>query len=488
MIGWSQTDTCEWTQFFHANGVVSSEGCFVQGIPAGVWVSYSDEGIKLSEGQRFNNQPHGEWKFYSDGELRELAVFREGQREGVQVLWEDGMKTDSLTWVNNQIQGLAYSFYEDGSTLSEVPYLNGKKEGKAILYHASGTPNGFRWYKNDNLVATENFNRFDKEGRKTGVWKTFHVSGRITESGTYLAGLKHGVFRFFDSRENVVKVEEYKRGEKVIRDEAALPVVEIQERRRDDGSLEETVTYVNGSKQGVSRRFDESGEVIGGSVFESDQIIAEGITQMDGTRSGFWKEYWDNGNVRSEGVYIDGVRDGEWTFYRFSGEKEQQGEYVQGDFNGRWTWWYPGGFVHRKEDYSFGELDGEFIELDPEGQTIVEGAYEDDLRMGFWTIEVNGYIEKGEFLLGEKDGEWIHQYPDGTTQFKGEYSFGQPVGRHRSWHPNGAVEWDGSYENGTRHKKWRLYDEEGFLQHEYLYKYGKLRKVDGSKVDKRRDG
>ena len=127
MIGWSQTDTCEWTQFFHANGVVSSEGCFVQGIPAGVWVSYSDEGIKLSEGQRFNNQPHGEWKFYSDGELRELAVFREGQREGVQVLWEDGMKTDSLTWVNNQIQGLAYSFYEDGSTLSEVPYLNGKK-------------------------------------------------------------------------------------------------------------------------------------------------------------------------------------------------------------------------------------------------------------------------------------------------------------------------------------------------------------------------
>ena len=156
------------------------------------------------------------------------------------------------------------------------------------------------------------------------MWKTFHVSGRITESGTYLAGLKHGVFRFFDSRENVVKVEEYKRGEKVIRDEAALPVVEIQERRRDDGSLEETVTYVNGLKQGVSRRFDESGEVIGGSVFESDQIIAEGITQMDGTRSGFWKEYWDNGNVRSEGVYIDGVRDGEWTFYRFSGEKEQQ--------------------------------------------------------------------------------------------------------------------------------------------------------------------
>ena len=133
-------------------------------------------------------------------------------------------------------------------------------------------------------------------------------------------------------------------------------------------------------------------------------------------------------------------------------------------------------------------MDGEFIELDPEGQTIVEGAYEDDLRMGFWTIEVNGYIEKGEFLLGEKDGEWIHQYPDGTTQFKGEYSFGQPVGRHRSWHPNGAVKWDGSYENGTRHKKWRLYDEEGFLQHEYLYKYGKLRKVDGSKVDKRRDG
>ena len=46
----------------------------------------------------------------------------------------------------------------------------------------------------------------------------------------------------------------------------------------------------------------------------------------------------------------------------------------------------------------------------------------------------------------------------------------------------------GQAESGAKHGKWRLYDDQGNLLHEYIYNYGKLRKVDGSKVDKRRDG
>ena len=74
------------------------------------------------------------------------------------------------------------------------------------------------------------------------------------------------------------------------------------------------------------------------------------------------------------------------------------------------------------------------------------------------------------------------------VRFEGLYSFGQPVGKHRSWHPNGVLEEVGKHESGAKHGKWRLYDDQGNLLHEYIYNYGKLRKVDGSKVDKRRDG
>ncbi|MDG1674595.1 MAG: hypothetical protein P8H88_04035, partial [Flavobacteriales bacterium] len=112
----------------------------------------------------------------------------------------------------------------------------------------------------------------------------------------------------------------------------------------------------------------------------------------------------------------------------------------------------------------------------------------DGQKEGPWRIHIHDHLESGSYLLGQKDGEWTHTYGNGKKQFQGEFSFGQPEGKHRTWHPNGVLETEGKFESGAKHKKWRLYDNEGSLMHEYIYRYGKLRKVDGSKVDKRRDG
>jgi antitoxin component YwqK of YwqJK toxin-antitoxin module len=488
--GWSQPDLngCEWKQFLHENGSVASEGCFVGGLPTGIWTSYSDRGEILSEGERKNNEPHGVWRFYAGGVLQETATFDEGVRQGVQTLWEEGALTDSVFWENGVKNGMAKSFRTDGSLSLEVPYENDRREGKATMFNLAEEPHGYRWYKNDRLVASESFNRLDDRGLKTGPWKVFHSSGRVVESGFYLDDLRHGVFQFFDARGSVVRVVEYRRGEEVLPEENRAPVVELQEVRREDGSLAETITYVDGVKQGVSRRFDAAGEVVGGSVFEQDVLVAEGITLKDGRRNGPWKEYWPNGTLRAEGMYIEDERDGDWVFYRENGEKEQQGRYVRGSVHGLWTWWYPGGRIHRKERYARGELSGEFLELDTAGNALVEGQYEDGQREGAWRIHIHDHLEEGSYLLGQKDGEWTHTYGNGKKQFQGTFSFGQPEGRHRTWHPNGVLETEGKYESGAKHKKWRLYDDQGSLMHEYIYRYGKLRKVDGSKVDKRRDG
>ena len=337
-------------------------------------------------------------------------------------------------------------------------------------------------------MASESFNRLNDRGLKTGPWKEFHPSGRVVESGFYLDDLRHGVFQFFDARGSVVRVVEYRHGEEVLPEENRAPVVELQEVRREDGSLAETITYVDGVKQGVSRSFDAAGEVVSGSVFDQDVLVAEGITLKDGRRNGPWKEYWPNGNLRAEGMYIDDERDGDWVFYRENREKEQQGRYVRGSVHGLWTWWYPGGKVHRKERYTRGTLNGEFLELDTAGKALVKGQYKGGQKEGFWRIHIHDHLEEGTYLLGQKDGEWTHTYGNGKKQFQGTFSFGQPEGRHRTWHPNGVLEIEGRYESGAKHKKWRLYDDQGSLMHEYIYRYGKLRKVDGSKVDKRRDG
>jgi len=134
------------------------------------------------------------------------------------------------------------------------------------------------------------------------------------------------VFQFFDARGSVIKVVEYRWGKEVVQEVSRNPVIELQQILREDGTLAETVTYVDGVKQGVARQFNPEGEVVGGSVFENDNLVAEGITEMDGKRNGPWKEYWPNGTLRAEGFYLDNRRDGEWWFYRESGEKEQYGK------------------------------------------------------------------------------------------------------------------------------------------------------------------
>ena len=487
---WTQPDLegCVWTAFKHANGSVASEGCLVNGVPAGVWKSFSDQGVLLSEGARRNNKPHGLWRFYNEGGLRETSEYDEGQKHGWQTLWTEGALTDSVFWSRGMREQWSTTFRKDGSKRMVVPFEKDEREGKATLFNVKNEPHGYRWFKNDRLVASESFNRFNDQGLKEGPWKVFHPTGRLIETGFFVDGLAHGVFQYFDARGSLVRVREFRFGEEVVQEESREPVIELQEIRREDGTLAETVTYVDGVKQGVARRFDNQGQVVGGSVFANDALVAEGITLKDGTREGPWKDYWVSGSLKSEGWYENDLREGVWVFYRESGEKEQEGSYRSGKVHGRWTWWYPGGNIHRSEEHHVGKLDGEFLELDTAGEAIVSGQYVDGERDGVWRLKVNDHLEEGRYVLGQKDGLWVHTYGSGKRQFEGEFSLGQPSGRHRTWHPNGVLEEEGRYEGGAKHKKWRLYDAQGSVLHEYIYRYGKLRKVDGSKVDKRRDG
>ena len=132
-----------------------------------------------------------------------------------------------------------------------------------------------------------------------------------------------------------MRVERYDMGELLVNEMDKEEQPELREVRRSDGSLESTTMYIRGVKQGVSRTFNDQGEVVAGAIFEQDELVAEGITLKDGTKEGPWREFWPNGQIRAEGMYESGLREGKWTFYRIAGEKEQEGKYRQGRFTGR---------------------------------------------------------------------------------------------------------------------------------------------------------
>ena len=406
----------------------------------------------------------------------------------MQVLWKEGVVTDSIAWINNQKEGVARAFRPDGSLIRLSPFKSDAKEGKEVLFNEAGGRIEFRWYKNNRLINSEQFNRFNEQGERSGPWKEFHPSGRVIETGFYRDGLRHGLFQWYDARGQVTRSERYRDGELLTPEELRESLVVVMETKNEAGNVVESVTMVDGVKEGPTRQFNEAGEVVSGSEYEGGMKVGEGITLITGERNGFWREFDEAGNLLAEGEYAKDLRVGPWKFYRDSGELEQEGVFVEGAFDGAWTWWYPGGNVHRLEHYRRGVLDGEFVELDTAGNPIVKGMYLDGLEEGLWLVEVQEYVQEGQYVEGLKHGVWTHTYPNNSLQFEGEWFYGQPEGKHKHWHPNGVLKEVGCYQNGVKHKKWREFNPDGTIHRQYIYRYGKLRRLDGVKVDKRRDG
>jgi len=60
-------------------------------------------------------------------------------------------------------------------------------------------------------------------------------------------------------------------------------------------------------------------------------------------------------------------------------------------------------------------------------------------------------------------------------------------GTHKEWFPNGILKSNGKFEGGVENGKWKFYNAEGILRYTYIYRYGKLWKVDGRRVARNRD-
>ena len=174
-MGWTQknTEDCVWTTFQHENGVVASEGCFVDGRPEGIWSSYSDQGVLLSEGERRNHQPHGKWSFYINGRLSEETTFDQGIKFGAQVLWDNDVLTDSLGW------------------------MRGTKEGRHVHFHPNGKPQWELFYEKDNKASDSLYDFRSFYFQKV----FFDDNGLICEYQLSIAQYENSVRYFFQAKD-----------------------------------------------------------------------------------------------------------------------------------------------------------------------------------------------------------------------------------------------------------------------------------------------
>jgi uncharacterized protein len=488
-LAWTQPEmeNCVWTIYTFPEGNKASEGCLKNGQPEGEWKTYFENGQLKSVGFRTDFELSGTWIFFhSNGKKQRSVEYTSGVKNGLEREFnKEGVLLEEMSFLNGMEEGL-HSFYTpDGIIEKKIPFTANEEHGIGREYAKDGRIISLLTYHRGHLQTIVQINRLNRNGEKTGTWVIWGSMERKKEEGPYLAGERHGVFKFYDAWGQLDFLEKYDHGE-LIKDSGDTTPVDLRKTYHPSGKTASTATYSDDLQVGVERVYNEEGELIAGAIFDMDVKIADGITDDKGRKTGSWIWYDDEGRVQSTGDYLLDLKEGEWQFFHPNGQTLQEGSFQEGKLNGSWVWYYPNGEIHRKEFYRRGKEDGLFQEWDASGKLISVGLYESGYKQEKWVVDVSDHKEEGYYLDNERQGTWMHSYPNGSIRFNGEFQSGLPEGKHTYRHPDGLLWKVERYSGGVKNGKWLIYGLNQTLEQTLEYRRDELIKVDGQKIKSRK--
>lgn len=199
---------------------------------------------------------------------------------------------------------------------------------------------------NISLFAQADYNKLDTNGNKNGLWKGIYEDSKNPKyEGTFDHGKEVGVFTFFDNKKTKTviatrefnpkdnsaytvfydqiknKVSEGKVVNKLYEGQwkyyhkASKSIMAIENYSKGkleglrsvfypNGKIAEELFYKNNLKNGVYKRYTESGIIIEESNYKNDQY--DGLATFRDA---------DDGNIVSKGKFFNGKKAGIWQFF-----------------------------------------------------------------------------------------------------------------------------------------------------------------------------
>jgi uncharacterized protein len=480
-----------YNKFYHANGLVSSEGSMKDGKPDGYWKNYSEQGIIKIEGNRKNFLLDSVWKFYdTKGRISKTVSYLEGKKNGATITYDTAGKILSKEQLVNDVkQGIQFVYHKNGRTKTSTPFKDGKLDGVVFEYSDDSTLVGMTTYKNGIMQSTDKFNRRDRDGRKQGYWKEFYEDFSLKKEMKYNGDSLDGYVKEYDTKGNLRGTKKYNNGKQILR-APEIANVQVYKEVYDDGTLKYEGVYSDGVPIGSHYHFiqkrrcdsslflrdDTSGIYINKLICRNIAVPDSAIEYFDGTviakgavdslrnRIGEWTEYHNTSEFKGKGKYIAGGRTGDWEFFYPNGKLEQKGKYdKKGRPQGVWKWYYESGTILREENYVNGKREGIMTDYTEDGKILTTGSWVENEKVGHWIYETNDYMEKGSFSNGETDSLWTSFYmPGKRKRYIGSFQSGDPVGLHTKYYDNGQIEYTGKYVSGMKDGDWLYFDEMGF--------------------------
>jgi antitoxin component YwqK of YwqJK toxin-antitoxin module len=345
--------------------------------------------------------------------------------------------------------------YPNGTVSSEGLIKDGKPEGYWKSYYVTGV--------------------LKSEGKRSNhmldsIWLFFDQTGDTTEKISYLYGKKNGWYYKYknDPSEGLyVWSKELYAGD---RKEGTATIY------FPDGSVKQTIIYYDGKKEGLSKEFDNRGNVITLLEYHNDFLVSrERINRTDAKRlkQGPWKEFYPDGRIKVEKTYTDDLLHGYFKEY------DEKGNLIM-------TMLYDKGAIVKSkvEDETEIEIANKYDET---GKLIYSGAYRQNVPVGVHRQFgpdgkiTNALVYNDNGLLvsqgivdeaGNFNGRWKDFYADSTVQAEGQYTNNRRTGVWKFYTVQGKLEQTGSYNAGRPDGIWKWFYPDGSILREEEYFQG----------------
>lgn len=379
--------------------------------------------------------------FYNDGKLKFVINYENG-RETTKTGYtydEKGVLKKETQYINGIKNGIEKWYYTDGSLLSEASYKNGLKEGKYTMY-LGGKKFIVSYFSND---------------LNDGLLSIFDKNGNITSQTKYEKGIEVEVKEFVYFENGDIEIERT-----FINNQLT-----IAKSYNSDGLLILTVEDTDKNDTQLVKEYYSNGSVSRSYEFKSND--------KEKKFNGEYKEFWENGNIKSFVIYKDGIRNGPVKGYFENGNIEFSGNLLNNIINGEATSFYKNGKLKSIETYRDNLRHGNSKYYYESGELNSIYNYIKDKRQGL----SRSYFENGNLKWERKDDAGnIISYKELTKSgriiddltFKND----KKTGTTNQYFDSGELSWEFTYKNGLTTSAFQYY-KGGNLAAEYFLKNGK---------------
>ena len=244
------------------------------------------------------------------------------------------------------------------------------------------------------------------------------------------------------------------------------------------GKLRQITGYKNGKKQGAGTEFDENGTVITLYEYHNDYMTSrEFVNRVNekGEKSGTWKTFHPNGQLKEEEFYKNGELDGSSRLLSDKGNVINERSYREGKIieDGRPITAEPLDLITYYDDGVTIKRKGTYVDSIPVGYHYFynsSGVPEKVIRYNEKGIRIGEGLVDGNSRL---TGEYKTYFETGELRVIAKYANNVPNGEITYFLKNGKTEQVGYYNNNIREGEWKWYFPSGNILREETYVNGR---------------